>query len=92
MVTTTKVISVKKDSARFFFETKTITLQVDSFQSGVCHITGMDGDFAKDVIWSVCGCFSKSSNFEKKLQKAFGTDDSLESIVINLIGVPATAS
>ena len=92
MITTTKVISVKKDSARFFFETKTITLQVNSFQNGVAHVTGMAGDFAKDVIWSTCGCFLKSSNFEKKLQKCFDTSQPLDSIMVDLIGIPATIS
>ena len=85
MTTVTKVVSVKEGiDGCFFFETKTITLVVESFKDGVCRVSGLAGDFAKDVIWTACGCFLKHSNFEKKLQKAFHTDEPLTTIEADL--------
>ena len=84
MNTATKVISIKPGKGCFFFETRTVTLCIESYKDGVCRITGLAGDFAKDVIWSGCGCFLKGSNFEKKLQKAFETTEPLQTIEENL--------
>ena len=84
MLSATKVISIKQGNGCFYFETKTITLCIESFQNGVCRVSGLAGDFAKDVIWTSCGCFLKNSNFEKKLQKAFNTTETLTTIEANL--------